>query len=63
MKRKDNNEKIYHEKIKFKLSVWESNPVFMRTEIHPGSDNREHTYCRYTNGGLDVGGFMRGLNI
>ena len=25
-KRKDDNQKIYHEKIKFKLSVWESNP-------------------------------------
>ena len=34
-KRKDNNQKIYHEKIKFKLSVWESNPVCGHTELDP----------------------------
>ena len=32
---KDDNQKIYHEKIKFKLSVWESNPVFGRTDLIP----------------------------
>ena len=46
-KRKDNNQKIYHEKIKFKLSVWESNPVFGRTEQVPVESTVAHVLLVY----------------
>ena len=44
---KDDNQKIYHKKIKFKLSVWESNPVFERTEQVPVESTVAHVLPVY----------------